>query len=152
MQTKIIQKITTSASQTETVGASFATWIEENIPTGAIFIAMSGNLGAGKTTFVRGMASVLAPDAHVSSPTYAIVNCYSGKRELYHCDLYRISDEDDLVSVGFYDFVQKGIVIAEWAEVMERFPTEEYFTVAIDAIDENRREITICRHRNKDVF
>ena len=68
-------------------------------------VAMCGELGSGKTVFVRGMASVLTPDAAVQSPSYTIVNEYIGKNyNLYHFDMYRITGEDDLFSIGFYDY------------------------------------------------
>lgn len=85
-----------------------------------VFIAMKGDLGAGKTAFVRGLASVLSPGSAVRSPTYAIVNEYGrGKRPLYHFDLYRITDADDLYSVGFYDYIESGVSVAEWSENAE---------------------------------
>jgi len=139
----LLHKTTATPAETEAVGAEFATWLAENRPTGGVFVAMSGDLGAGKTTFVRGMARILAPAAHVSSPTYAIVNQYGGKRNLHHCDLYRISGEDDLVSVGFYDFVESGIVVVEWAERMDNIPAKEHFSVDIRVADEEKREVEI---------
>lgn len=83
---------------------------------GTPFVAMYGELGSGKTVFIRGMASVLAPGADVHSPSYTIVNEYRGERvDLCHFDMYRIGGEDDLYSIGFYDY--SGCVMAvEWSE------------------------------------
>ena len=143
----IINTITTSTNKTEEAGVDFANWIARNVPNGSVFVAISGELGAGKTTFVRGMASVLAPNTHISSPSYTIVNHYPASRDVYHCDLYRINGEDDLASVGFYDFIDSGIVIAEWASVAGEISVSNYFTVDIHTVNENEREIIIKEQR-----
>ena len=80
---------------------------------------MSGDLGAGKTAFTRGLASGLGFDYGVSSPTFAIVNEYNAKFNIYHFDMYRITSEDDLYSTGFYDYLDNGVVIIEWSENIE---------------------------------
>ncbi len=105
-----------------------------------VFISMRGDLGSGKTAFVRGLASVLSPGSPVRSPTYAIVNEYShGKRPLYHFDLYRISDADDLYSVGFYDYIESGVSVVEWSENAEgELPTPRYEVAIIGSADEMR--------------
>ena len=139
----IIHVHSNSSDQTEMAGADFGRWLATHKPQGGVFVAMSGDLGAGKTTFVRGVASVISPSTHASSPSYAIINHYGGPREMYHCDLYRITSEDDLVSVGFYDLIDSGIVFVEWASVMDAIPVKEYFTVDISKVDENRREIVV---------
>ena len=82
-------------------------------------IALFGDLGAGKTTFVRGLCKGLGIDSGVHSPTFAIVNEYSGKFPVYHFDMYRITSEDDLYSTGFYDYLRRGVVIIEWSENIE---------------------------------
>lgn len=82
-------------------------------------IALFGDLGAGKTTFVRGLCKGLGIDSGVHSPTFAIVNEYSGKFPVYHFDMYRITSEDDLYSTGFYDYLRQGVVIIEWSENIE---------------------------------
>lgn len=81
------------------------------------FVALSGELGAGKTAFVRGMARILSPGSVVRSPTYTVVNEYDrGPVPVYHFDLYRITDPDDLWSVGYHEYLDSGICVAEWAE------------------------------------
>ena len=84
---------------TEKIGAEFASVLKKGD-----FVAFFGNLGSGKTAFVRGVASVKCKNAHVSSPTYAIVNEYLGETDIFHFDMYRITDDDSLYSVGFYDY------------------------------------------------
>ena len=102
--------VTDSPEATERVGAMLADKLKRGD-----FVALYGDLGAGKTAFVRGMAKVLTPDANPHSPTYTIVNVYDGKVPLYHFDMYRIKDDDDLYSTGFYDY-DDGIIAAEWCE------------------------------------
>ena len=98
--------------QTEKAGAELA----EKLGPGD-FVALYGDLGAGKTAFVRGAASVLCHGAPVCSPTYAIMNVYGGKVPVYHLDLYRIDGDDDLYSTGYYDLpVGQSVVFCEWCE------------------------------------
>ena len=80
-------------------------------------VAMTGELGAGKTVFVRGAAAALGYDGPVTSPTFAIVNEYDGNVPLYHFDMYRIHGEDDLYSTGFYDYLDgRSLLFIEWSE------------------------------------
>lgn len=102
-----------------------------------IFVAFFGNLGAGKTAFIRGMAQVIAPGAPVSSPTFAIMNEYAGEKyTLCHFDMYRITNDDDLYSVGFYD-LDGVIIVAEWCENIEYALPKHYFSVNITNSPEN---------------
>ena len=96
----------------------FAMSLSESLK-GDEIIALFGDLGAGKTTFVRGLCKGLGIDSGVHSPTFAIVNEYSGKFPVYHFDMYRITSEDDLYSTGFYDYLRQGVVIIEWSENIE---------------------------------
>ncbi len=111
-------KLTTgSTEETEAVGASLGCAIMSD-PTLPRYIAMYGDLGVGKTAFVRGVASVLAPGRAVRSPTFALVNEYrvKGYTPLFHFDLYRIDSEDDLYSIGYDDYLDAGICVCEWCE------------------------------------
>lgn len=110
----MIKIVSDSVEQTENLGAKIA-----SILSGNEVIAMSGDLGAGKTAFTRGLASGLGFDYGVSSPTFAIVNEYNAKFNIYHFDMYRITSEDDLYSTGFYDYLDNGVVIIEWSENIE---------------------------------
>ena len=108
------------------------------------FVALYGDLGAGKTAFVRGMVSHYSSDALVTSPTYNIVNEYSfADKHFYHFDMYRITDDDDLYSVGFYDYVDNGIVVCEWSENIPYALPREYTKVTISKCDDNIREVTV---------
>ena len=110
------------------------------------FVAMYGDLGVGKTAFVRALASILAKAATVKSPTYTIVNEYKGEdTSIYHFDVYRIADDDDLYSVGFYDYLKKGICVCEWSENIPWAIPEDAIKVTIERYgdDANQRKITI---------
>ena len=108
------------------------------------FIAFFGGLGMGKTNFVRGLASVLCPDVRVTSPTFALVNEYTGDLNIYHFDMYRITDSDDLYSTGFYEYLERpGIVAAEWCEMIPEDLPESRYDVTFERISENERRITI---------
>ena len=134
--------ISDSAEETEKIGAEFAKLLRPSD-----FVAMFGDLGAGKTAFVRGAMKVLAPNAPVQSPTYTIVNEYPAKIPVYHFDMYRIDDEDSLYSIGYYDYLENGgICFAEWCEKIEPYLPERYYTVTIRKSPENpdRRLIRIC--------
>ena len=108
---------TKSPEQTEAVGASLAAKMEgdASLPR---FVALYGDLGVGKTAFVRGFASIFCENAAVRSPTFALVNEYRGKQtRLFHFDMYRITDEDDLYSIGYDDYLaREGIILTEWSE------------------------------------
>ena len=136
-----------SAEMTEQCGASLATKLCEDttIPP---FIALYGDLGVGKTAFVRGFTSVISPRSAVRSPTFALVNEYRAKpRSVFHFDMYRISNDDDLVSIGFYDYLDRpGICLVEWSENIPYALPDDYVRVRIEKDDPeqpNSRLITI---------
>ena len=123
--------ITNSPEETEAFGAEVARYITEN-KTAPSFIALYGDLGVGKTAFVRGLASVIAPNSIVRSPTFAIVNEYrANKSSLFHFDMYRIEDEDELYSIGFYDYLDRGVCVVEWSENIPYALPESYIKIEI---------------------
>ena len=131
--------ITRSERETELAGERFAKQLSD----GAV-IAMYGELGAGKTAFVRGMAKGLGIDCRVSSPTFTIVNEYLGSRELIHFDMYRLKDADELFDIGWEDYLNRGAICAvEWSEnVRDAFFGDEY-TVRIEKLDSGTRKISV---------
>jgi tRNA threonylcarbamoyladenosine biosynthesis protein TsaE len=137
---------TQSVLDTENVGEALAkTLLEE--PELPRFVALFGDLGVGKTAFVRGFTKVIAPDARVKSPTFALVNEYRGAGlSVFHFDMYRIESEDDLYSIGFYDYADRnGICLTEWSENIEYALPEEYIRVEIvkdDAQNTDSRQIS----------
>ena len=140
-----------STEETERQGAALARLYEASaggddpLPT---FVALYGDLGAGKTAFVRGFASVLAPGVAVRSPTFALVNEYHapGRPPLFHFDMYRIGSEDELYSMGYEDYLDRGICLCEWSENIPYALPEARVEVRImkDAEQADRRTVTVC--------
>ena len=137
---------TLSPIETESVGLELAKAIlEQKLPK---FVAMYGDLGVGKTAFVRGFCSVLCPQSTVKSPTFALVNEYrcspdvKDLKKVCHFDMYRIDSEDDLESIGFYDYTDC-IIIAEWSEKIPFALPDTYYTVSFEKVSETDRLITI---------
>ena len=131
--------ISHSEAETEALGARLAA----GLPGGAV-VAMYGDLGAGKTAFVRGMARGMGLDCRVSSPTFTIVNEYLGPRELIHFDMYRLSGADELFDIGWEDYLSRGAVCAvEGSEnVQDAFFGDEV-RVTIEKCSDTERKITI---------
>ena len=133
-------------AETEAVGRSLAQRLTDNGIERA-FIAMRGEMGVGKTVFTRGFASYFGITG-VKSPTYTIVNEYRSREgvRIFHFDLYRISDVDDLMSIGYDDYVSaKGYCIAEWSERAEsELPQDTvYVTISRTPNGEHERIIEI---------
>ena len=139
----MIYKINTP-DDTERIGRELAERLRDAGTTRA-FIAMRGEMGVGKTVFCRGFASAFGIMG-VKSPTYTIVNEYRGKDgvRIFHFDLYRIEDSDDLESIGYDDYVRsRGYCIAEWSErVPEDIPDDAIF-VTISRVPESEDGRTI---------
>ena len=131
--------ITNSEQETEEVGEKLAGTLH-----GGEVIAMYGELGAGKTAFVRGMARGMGLQCRVSSPTFTIVNEYIGERELIHFDMYRLRSADELFDIGWEDYLSRGAVFAvEWSEnVKDAFFGDE-IEVRIEKLSDQRRHIEI---------
>lgn len=108
-----MEYVSNSPAETEALGAALA----GRLKPGAV-VAFSGDLGAGKTAFVRGMARGLDICERVTSPTFTIVNEYEGGRlPLFHFDMYRLSSSDELFDIGWEDYLVRGGVCAvEWSE------------------------------------
>ena len=132
--------ITSSAAETERVGYELAGRLEPGT-----VLAFTGDLGAGKTTFTRGLARGLGITAPVTSPTYTIVNEYTqGSLPLIHFDMYRLGSPDELFEIGWEDYLaQKAIIAVEWSEnVSAALPPDIVFIHIEQAGDQSRR-ITI---------
>ena len=124
-------KVTTSCTRdTEQLGEKLASVLH-----GKETIALFGDLGAGKTAFTRGLCSGLGITDGVCSPTFAIVNAYQGKFPVYHFDMYRITDLDDLFATGFYDYIGNGVIIIEWSENIESELEPDCIRIRIEKTD-----------------
>ena len=136
-----LEKICYSAEETKLFAKEFA----KKINTGDV-LAFKGDMGAGKTTFISALAEGLGCKGEPCSPTFAIVNEYPGDITLAHFDWYRLEDEDELLTTGYYDYLESGAVLAiEWSE---RFPDElppSVIWVEITQIDQQVRKITITQ-------
>ncbi len=132
-----------SAEETENTGRSLAKSLVDAGKT-TVFIALYGDLGVGKTAFVRGFTSEICPEARVKSPTYTVVNEYRGGRvPVFHFDMYRIDGEDDLYSTGFYDYIDEGFILSEWSENIPFALPKERVDVTIEKDGCDKRRITI---------
>ncbi len=131
--------ISHSEAETEQAGADFG----RRVADGTV-VAMYGDLGAGKTAFVRGMARGMGITARVNSPTFTIVNEYTGERELFHFDMYRLASADELFDIGWEDYLSRnGVCVVEWSEnVSEAFDGSE-IRVEISKLSDTGRKITI---------
>lgn len=134
-------KETYSPEETESLGA----YVGETYPDTQV-IALLGELGAGKTAFVRGLARQRQTVDQVSSPTYAIVNEYRGKRPICHFDMYRITDSDSLYDIGWEDYLSSGgLCVVEWSEnILDALPEGTLF-VRIEKTGEQSRRITLLK-------
>jgi tRNA threonylcarbamoyladenosine biosynthesis protein TsaE len=107
-------------------------------------VAYSGDLGAGKTTMTRGIVQGLGMEDEVTSPTFAIVNEYEGRINVYHFDMYRISSESELWTTGFYDYpLEESIFLVEWTENIRDCIPETAVFIDIKYLGEDSREILI---------
>lgn len=109
-------------------------------------IALEGDLGSGKTTFVQGLAVGLgvAKEEYVRSPTFTIVNEYEGKSPLYHIDLYRLGGEDEIEALGLEEYFEgDGVTVVEWADRFRQSLPERTKRIAFKVVDEMRREIDL---------
>lgn len=103
-------------------------------------ITLEGDLGAGKTTFTKGIAIGLGVKRIVNSPTYTIIKEYEGELPLYHMDVYRLKDSDEDIGFSEY-FGGEGISVVEWAHFIEEYLPKERLNIKINYINEQKRVI-----------
>ena len=135
---------TNSPAETEAIGAALAKVLQPGT-----VIAYTGDLGAGKTAFTRGLARGLGITEPVTSPTYTIVNEYlTGKMPLFHFDMYRLRSSDDLFDIGWEDYLERGGICAvEWSENVAD-AMEDALWVRVEKTGENTRRITVSGGEN----
>ncbi|MBP3654020.1 MAG: tRNA (adenosine(37)-N6)-threonylcarbamoyltransferase complex ATPase subunit type 1 TsaE [Oscillospiraceae bacterium] len=130
---------TNSDKETEAIGEQFGREVKDGT-----VVAMYGDLGAGKTAFVRGMARGMGITERVSSPTFTIVNEYLGDRTLIHFDMYRLGSADELFDIGWEDYIARGAVCAvEWSENVEEAFYGDEVRLTIEKTGDTSRKITI---------
>ena len=136
-----MERYSASEQDTEALGRALV----QRLQPGAV-VAFTGDLGAGKTAFVRGMAQGLGIPQRVTSPTFTIVNEYEGGRlPLFHFDMYRLRDADDLFDISWEDFLRRGGICAvEWSENIRDALDEDTLWVDIRrGVTDGQRIITL---------
>ena len=135
---------TTSAEQTKALGRRVA----QALPSGAL-VALYGDIGAGKTAFVQGMALYLGIKENVTSPTFTLVKEYSS---LCHLDIYRIGDESELFEIGFDEYLDGDRMMAiEWAERIQDCLPEKRVDIKLTRVEQDIRSINIWGYYEKQV-
>ena len=133
--------ISHSPAETESLGEAWGREAQSGL-----VIALSGDLGAGKTQLVKGIARGLGITKRVHSPTFTLVNVYTGGRlTLYHLDLYRLETPQQILSAGLEEYLKPdGLAVIEWAERMtnDEFRTTHLRRVKIEILSENERQIS----------
>ncbi|WP_141434460.1 tRNA (adenosine(37)-N6)-threonylcarbamoyltransferase complex ATPase subunit type 1 TsaE [Bacillus sp. 03113] len=105
-------------------------------------IALEGDLGAGKTTFTKGLAQGLEIKKNVNSPTFTIIKEYEGIMPLYHMDVYRV--EDSFEDLGFDEYFNgEGVTVVEWAHLIKEQLPEEYLSIYLYNVKDNQRKIVL---------
>jgi len=127
-----------SAKETQDFGRKFA----KNLRGGQVY-ALIGEVGCGKTEFVRGILAEIAPEIVVSSPTFSIVNSYETKNfTVYHFDFYRIKNINELFEIGFDEyFSDNSVVLIEWADMFPQALPKGFETIKFEATGESERRI-----------
>ena len=136
-----MQYITHSPDETRALGRTLAQALQ-----GGAVVAFTGDLGAGKTAFVSGMAEGLGIEERVTSPTFTIVNEYEGGRlPLFHFDMYRLGSADELFHIGWEDYLARnGVCAVEWSENVDEALDGDTIRVDISrGEDDNTRIITL---------
>lgn len=133
--------VTKSENETRGLAKCFA----EKLRAGDV-ILYSGEMGAGKTAFTKGIAEYFGTEEEVTSPTFALVHEYPGRVPIFHFDLYRIADYDELYAIGFFDYLDRGGILAvEWSENIPELAEEleNVININIQKLSENERRISV---------
>ncbi|MDI3546835.1 MAG: tRNA threonylcarbamoyladenosine biosynthesis protein TsaE [Halanaerobiales bacterium] len=107
-------------------------------------ILLAGELGAGKTVLTQGIAGGLGVEDEVTSPTYKLINEYEGELPLFHMDLYRLEEEEELYELGFEDYLERdGIIVIEWPDLAYDLLPPDFIYIKINILGDESREILI---------
>ncbi|MBA3956998.1 MAG: tRNA (adenosine(37)-N6)-threonylcarbamoyltransferase complex ATPase subunit type 1 TsaE [Parachlamydiaceae bacterium] len=130
-----------SATETAHIGQQFAASLAQDS-----IVCFFGDLGAGKTTFIKGMVSAFGDSGQVSSPTFVYLNIYEGRLPIYHFDLYRLKNAQEFLSMGFDEmFFANGICCVEWSERISDILPVPHIEVHLAHISENVRTIEVTQ-------
>jgi tRNA threonylcarbamoyladenosine biosynthesis protein TsaE len=133
--------VTKSEEETIRLGEKIARWLKPGD-----LVALSGDLGAGKTTLVKGIAKGLGVKdyRHVNSPSFVLVKEYKGKVPLYHFDIYRLNKLKDIEDIGYEDYLgRRGVVVIEWAKKMGRILPKRHLGIDLKIKNPKERVINI---------
>jgi tRNA threonylcarbamoyladenosine biosynthesis protein TsaE len=146
--------VTRSPAETAAVGKALAGILRDGD-----LVLLHGDLGAGKTTLAKGIASALGVGDVVSSPSFSLVNEYdtgltAAASRLFHLDLYRLWDENDLESIGFDDLVASadGVVLVEWPERAATFLPERYLMIELETVGSHSRRLRFVPGPDNDIW
>lgn len=115
------------------------------------FVALYGDLGAGKTQFVKGVCDAFNVREVVNSPTFTIVNEYHGTLPVFHIDLYRMKNVEEIMGIGFDEYLEAGgVCLVEWAEKLNGIIPENRFDVEMTVVDDTTREISVTEVKGGD--
>lgn len=131
------ERITNSEHETKEIGIKLAPLLERGD-----VITLEGDLGAGKTTFTKGIAKGLGVKRAVTSPTFMIIKEYDGELPLYHMDAYRLEHSDEDIGFDEY-FYGDGISVVEWASFIEDYLPEERLMIKIEHVNTEKRKLTM---------
>ena len=135
----MISAVTKSASDTQALGEAFS-----SVLVAGDVVLLLGDMGAGKTTFVKGLGKAFGVDEPITSPTFVLLHTYDGKMPLHHADLYRLDQLDEVLELGIMELVENGVALIEWADRgLPAFPSDVlHIEFAYDEADESVRHFT----------
>jgi tRNA threonylcarbamoyladenosine biosynthesis protein TsaE len=139
MSNESISHYSKSAEDTVQFGEKIGLILREND-----VIALIGDLGAGKTTLIQGMAAGAGVKDYVTSPTFIIINEYNGRLPFYHIDLYRLDIINDIEALGIEEYFSRGgVCVIEWAERLKELLPSNAEKIEIKIVSENERKICL---------
>jgi tRNA threonylcarbamoyladenosine biosynthesis protein TsaE len=135
----LFEMISRSPEETEALGLKLGKILEAGT-----ILCLSGDLGTGKTTLTKSIAKSLGVEEYVTSPSYTIVNEYEGRLPVYHFDVYRINEIEELYEIGYEEyFFGRGVTIIEWASMIMELIPDEAVKIEIERLDEQERKFVI---------
>jgi tRNA threonylcarbamoyladenosine biosynthesis protein TsaE len=137
-----VDTVVSSEKETEMIAAEFV-----DSPAIGDVVCLNGNLGCGKTYFVKSFCKAIGIDT-ASSPSFALVNEYHGKRKIVHFDFYRIKKVEELSDIGFEQYLSDGdsIVFIEWANLFPIVLPKKYFLIQLEILENEKRSLKITKH------
>lgn len=155
----ITEIITNSSQETKKIGMKLAMTIKKGRadPMCALVIALEGDLGSGKTTFIQGLAAGLGVKENVLSPTFVIQKNFSlasdNYKDFYHIDAYRLKNPEELLELGFGDLIKnsENIIIIEWADKIKKILPKDILKIEFKNLGENKRKILISNFKYLDI-